>query len=254
MIDDLIRIIHDLPLKEALALLITKKVFDFSKEGYEKVKKLIQDKYNEGKYAFVPNKEEARQLLQFRENPDYKEVLLLVPNYRYIDLVRTGLLIDYYHKNDSPQNRERVKSIKSEISRRPNGKKLLHIVNLPTTPFFSVILHVLYEFKRKGYSNIFLEERFDEMVNEWEESSEFVTSDHTTSRIISFCKNQMDLKKETFFLLGMKHASKILEEAINEMDKERVYEEKGYDYKLTKSLEGNQPRIEVIVFIRNTNL
>jgi hypothetical protein len=221
-IEEIIETIKNLELKDALAYLVAIKfVFDVSKKGYEKVKKIIQDKHNEGKYAFVPDKEEANRLLEFGKDPSFRQVLMLVPNYRYIDIIRTGLLIVYYHKNDTPKNRERTKNIRLQIDRRPNGKKLLKIVTLPDTAFFSIILRYLYELKTEGYSETFLEETLDQIVQEWEETSKLVRREDSKQSVVSFCEKQVEAKNESFYVIGMKTASKTVEEALEELKKER---------------------------------
>ena len=141
-IEALVNAAQALPLKEALALLVLNKVGGFAAAGMGRLKKIIQDKQNEGKYAFVPNKEEARKLQQFSEEPNYKLVETLVPNYRYIDILRTGLLINFYHERNAVGDADRVKVIKMKICTRPNGTKLLKIANFPTTPFFTTVLIV----------------------------------------------------------------------------------------------------------------
>ena len=70
-----------------MAYLAAHGILNFLGKGYERVKKAIQDKMNEGTYAFVPNKTEANQLLNFSKDPTFKEVQMLVPQYRYIDLI-----------------------------------------------------------------------------------------------------------------------------------------------------------------------
>lgn len=237
--------IQSLPLKDALAFLASQKIFEFAGEQLKKIKKIIQDKYNEGKYAFVPDKDEAQKLLQFSEDPSYKEVLLLVPRYRHIDILRTGLLIDSYHKRNEPRDRERVLKIKDQINRRPNGSYLIKIANLPTTPFFSGILHHLYELKRRGYSEKQLEESLDEMVTFWETSSLFVKNEHSKEEVVSFCEKQMSQQKPALFLLGMREAAKKVENAIEKLRADKLLEKYNYEYKIVKSEEGNHPRVEV---------
>jgi hypothetical protein len=247
-IEEILDTIKDLPLKDALIYLVLAGIERLSEKGYEKIKKILQDKANEGRYAFVPNKEEANLLLQFRDNPIYRQIIILVPKYRYIDIIRTGLLIDYYHKHDTPENRRRVAVIKYQIKIKPNGNKLLKLVDFPTTPFFSIVLQYLYEQKTSGFSTEMLEEKFSEIVDTWEKTSKLVESRNEVKDVISFCKKHMEKKTTLFFLLGMKTASKIVEKAVTEMEKHNLFEQNKYTYKLTKSEEGNQPRTEVMIY------
>lgn len=246
----IVKEISNLPLKEALTFLTVNKIYDFSGKGFGKIKRIIQDKQNEKKYAFVPDKEEARILKQFFGNPQYKEILLLIPHYRYIDLIRTGLLIDYYHQNPNKKNRAAVAQIKKQILRRPNGAKLLKIANLPTTPFFTIILEYLYTHKFKNYSEIQLEEKFDELVSYWEDSSKLVESSESVGDVVSFCKEQISMKKSPFLVLGMKHAAETVENALMELMEKNYLTKKDYTYKMTKQPEGVKPRVELMIFER----
>jgi hypothetical protein len=247
-IEEIINAIKDLPLKDALIYLVLAGVERLSEKGYEKLKKILQDKANEGRYAFVPDKEEANLLLRFRDNPIYRQIMILVPKYRHIDIIRTGLLIDYYHKHDIPENRRRVTTIKYEIKIKPNGEKLLKLANFPTTPFFSIVLEYLYDQKKDGFTTEMLEEKFSEIIDTWEKTSKLVESRDKIKDVISFCKKHMKKKTVLFFLLGMKTASVIVEDAINEMERQNLFGKNKYTYKLTKFEEGNQPRTEVMIY------
>lgn len=243
--------ILNLSLKDALAYLIANGVFNFAEKGFEKIKKAIQDMMNEGIYAFVPDKIEANQLLNFSKNPTFREVQMLVPQYRYIDLIRTGLLIDYYHKHNTKKDRERIDSIKIQISKRPNGLKLLKLVNLPTTPFFSIIVQRLHEFKKSGYPSNFLEDKFDELVENWNQTSLLVRTETTPKQVVSFCNSQIEKKSETFFVLGMKSAAATVEYALKELTKHNVLENNNYVARLTTSTEGNNPRTELMIYTKD---
>jgi hypothetical protein len=247
-LEEIIRKISELPLKEILAYLVYHGIRTFSKEGYYKIKKIIQDKQNEGKYAFVPDAAEARKLLNLSENPDYKEILLLVPKYQYIDLIRTGLLIDRYQKENTEKANSRIKVIKLQIVNRPNGEVLLKIANLPTTPFFSLIVNYLHELKKQGFLEVFLVEKFNEIVNTWENSSKFIRSEDRESDIISFCDSQIALGRKAFFILGMKSAGRTIETAIKSLSKIKYFEKKGYSYKINTSAGKGIPRkVEVTI-------
>jgi len=250
-VEVILETIRTLPLKEALAYLVANGVKAFTVEGYAALKKAIQDKQNESQYAFVPNKNEANCLLNFARDPNYREVLILIPNYRYIDLISTGLLIDWYHKHHSPANRERVTQIKLQIANRPNGRKLLKLADLPTTPFFSVILRYLHQLKVTGYPRHFLEEEFEEFVEMWQQASKMVQTEDTVDDVVSFCKKQIEQGSKTFFVLGMKTASIIVENALKELVSKKILERKNYDYLLTKSEIGNAPIIELMISSKN---
>lgn len=246
-IDVIIEAIKDLPLKEALALLASKKILNFIDEEYKKIKQIIRDKQNEYKYAFVPDKEEAQKLIQFSTDPNYKGIESLVPRYRYIDLLVTGLLIDFFHKRNKPEDIERVTRIKNQILRRPNGSHLLKITHLSETPFFSVVSEYMYYLKKNNYSEKQLEEALDEIVQRWDSSSKFFKTKDKEKDIIFFCNRQISESKPFFFILGMKTVADKIERAIRKVSMTEDFKEKNYEYNITKLEEGNQPRIEVRV-------
>ncbi|MGA3289760.1 MAG: hypothetical protein ABSD42_05930 [Candidatus Bathyarchaeia archaeon] len=246
--EDIAAVIIGLTLKEALDYLVKHGVTDFP--GYAKVKKIIQDKMNEGKYAFVPDKAEANQLLNFAKNPTFREVQILVPHYRYIDIIRTGLLIDYYHRNDTLENRQRVKSIKIQISNRPNSLKLMKLIDLPGTPFFSTIVEYLHGLKMEGFPSNYLIEKFEELIENWTDTSMLVRKTSNPEMIVDFCNTQIQKKSETFFVLGMKSASLLVEIALKELTDKKILEHNGYVARLTKSIEGNNPRTELMIFLK----
>ncbi len=246
--EQILEAILNLPIKEALTYLTIKKIFDFSKKGYGKIKKHIQDKSNEKKYAFIPNKIEANLLLKINKNPQYREVEQLVPKYRYIDLIRTGLLICDYERSRTQKNDRRIKEMKVQIIRRPNGSKLLKIVDLPTTPFFSVILDFLHNCKKSNYSDVQLEEKFDELIDEWVKNSMLVKSEHKTDDIISFCESHIESKTHLFYYLGMKKAAYTVEEATNQLVEDKFFERNGYKY-IIKKRNGSNPKAEVTVYL-----
>ncbi|MCK5282245.1 MAG: hypothetical protein KAK00_02455 [Nanoarchaeota archaeon] len=240
--------IKDLPFLEAIVYLTGKGIVNYAQKGYGKLKEVIKEKYNLSKYAFVPSKKEANSLKNFSSQPNYRQVHLLVPNYRYIDIIRTGLLIKSYHDDNTKANRERVKEIKARIKRRPNGQKLLKIADLPTIPFFNSILKLLYDLKLEGYSEKQLEEAFDEAIGNWDRSSLLVKNAHSINSIVKFCKQQIMLEKNFFFLLGMRTAADKARTGLEKLTKRKFLETKGYKYTINETQLGNSPRVEITIY------
>ncbi len=247
-VDQLIAVIGSLPLKEALAVLVVNQIYDYSKEGFHKIKEIIIKKQNEGKYAFVPNKEEANILTRLSSNPEYKQIILLIPNYKYIDLIRSGLLIKELNSRENQHSSERLKEIKIQIRKRPNGQKLLKMVNLTNTPFFSIILQHMYNLKLKNYSSEDLEEKFEEMVDDWANSSLLLKADQRAEIITEFCEKQISNEKRQFFILGMKTVAETVEKEINQLITSNYFIDQKYDYEIKKRDEPN--RIEVTIFTK----
>ncbi|MHA1916989.1 MAG: hypothetical protein ACTSUV_01595 [Candidatus Ranarchaeia archaeon] len=243
-IPNIIEEIAGLSLKSALAYLVSHGIYDFTKEGFEKLKKIIQDKYNKGKYAFVPDKNEIIILLELKNDRGYKGISLLIPKYKNIDLIRTGLLINNYQNNKTEKNEKRVKKIKLQIINRPNGKYLLKIVNLPTTPFFSLIVNYMYHLKLEGYSNSALEEKFNEIVNLWENNSIFVKQKTTTKEVELFIKKRISKSEPFFFVLGMRSVGNKIKKIIHKFDESGFLSNLKYEWTITES---ESAKVEIVV-------
>lgn len=256
--EQIIEYIKNLSLKEVLIYLVSQNVLDFSKVGYERIKKIIIDKQNEGKYAFVPNKEEALFLQQSKTYSSYQQLEMLVPKYKYLDLIRTGFLIANYNKNIenniNPEGyRQRISQIKEQIAKRPGGGRLLKIVKFPTTDSFSSGINYLYNLKLNNCPSELLEDEFEELVDDWEKSSKFVKHNNNFEEVIDFCKRQADQKNRRFSILGMYDKSiEIIEEALNDLNSQGFFEENEYIFKIQKSSpEINIITMEVIIFKKN---
>jgi hypothetical protein len=72
-LDDLLEAISKLPLKQTLAFLFGKGVYDVSKRGFESIRNVIRDKVNKETFGFVPNKDECNVLEKVFEKRYYKE-------------------------------------------------------------------------------------------------------------------------------------------------------------------------------------
>lgn len=255
LIDEIISVIKILPIKEALTYLTTNRILNYSEKGYEKIKQIIIDKQNEGKYAFVPNKSEVLLLEQLENSSDYKQILIIVPNYKSIDLIRTGLLLREYNKKideniEIEKNRDNISRIKCEIIRRPGGGRLLKIIKLPASNFFPIILSYLYELKIHGYPENQLEDEFEELVEEWERCTKFIDNDTILEDVLSFCKRMIAENNPRFFLLALYESQiKLVEETINKLEGERILKNNNYFFKVEKEdNKGATPKIEVKFF------
>ena len=252
MIDEIVFVISTLPLKEALTYIVAQKVVDYSTKGYDKIKKVIVDKQNEGKYAFVPNKEEVLLLEQAEKNPDYQQILILVPNYKYLDLIKTGLLLKEYNRRidngiDPEKNKMQISQIKVDIIRRPGGGRLLKIAKLPASQFFSIILSYLYELKIHSYPENQIEEEFNDLVDEWDKCALYVDDNAELNDVVEFCKRMIKENKSRFFLLALyEHQINIIEQGISNLEQEQLLKKNDYLTKIEKEdSKGVTPRIEV---------
>ena len=254
-IEEIIEIIKGLPLTDAVFYIYTVlKVADYAFAGGARIKQIIQEKQNRNKYAFVPDKQEANLLRQFQDKSVYKKISMLVPHYRYIDVIRTGILIDYYHENDTPENRLKVERIKIQLVKRTHGEKLLKIAALPTTPFFESLIEELYYLKGEGYSEENLEEKFDELVTVWENVTMLVESKHNIHEVLGFCEAKIYDNIPMFIICGMKSASRTVENVLDKLQEEDFLSHREYEFEMTKSMEGNNPRTQILFKKRSLNL
>ena len=236
-------------LPDALVYLtVSAKIVNYTKVGYSRVKGIIVEKANKAKFAFVPDKKEAILLKSFINNSNYVVIRTLVPRYRYIDVIRSGILIDYYLNNHTPENDLRTQRIKSEIRQRPNGLKLSKLIRLPSTPFFEMLLKYMLSLKEQGYSEENLEERFEAIVDEWEETTKMVSYSTPIKNIVNHIKRNIDDGKVLFIICGMKTASVKVEKALKQVIDEKYLSENKYTYQLSTTEKGVSPRTQVMIF------
>jgi len=241
--------ISKLDLKPLLAYLASKGIVDFTAKGYDKIKEMIRVKNDVKKYWFVPDKQQAERLRELGKNPGYQTVKSLIPEYPYIDVIRTGLLIkQYYDSGDD----EAGGKIKHEIIGRPNGRKLISIVHLTCSEYFSVVINYLIQLKtEKGYSEKQLLDKFDEIINEWGETHLAVKSTYHKRTIMNFCIERMKKKRRNIFLLGIKKAAETIEIAIEELEKEKKFKKYGYEPLMMVRKMGKVPKVEAVLQYRS---
>jgi len=247
-IEQIAKDITPLSLRAALAYLASKKIFDYAEKGSDRLKHIIRAKLEERRYAFVPNRQEAERLKELSRNPNYQTVRSLIPRYPYIDLIRTGLLVRSYITDpvEKDKNKGRSRQIKEEIARRPNSKKLMSIVHLASTDHFSSVIGYLMHLRHtEGYSENQLLEKFEEIVSEWDESHLAVRKDFTVAKVKGFCVKKMEERKRNIFLLGMITASRKIEDAMAQLDREKAFKKHRYEAITLKCVGGIEPRIEV---------
>jgi hypothetical protein len=116
--------------------------------------------------------------------------------------------------------------------------------------FFSSIVEYLHNLKKAGYAPKFLEEKFEELIETWSETTMLVRTGNTPDQVVSFCVGQIKKKSEAFYLLGMRTASLIVELALQELTAKKILETNNYTSRLTKSTEGNNPRTELMIFLK----
>jgi hypothetical protein len=240
--------IKDLSLPATLIYLAKLGIDSFVKPGYEKLAQAIKDKQNQKKYAFVPNKSEAIKLKEVGNTPTYNEINSLVPNYKHLSIIRTGLLVLGYNKEKTPDSAKRIGEIKMQILRNPGGKRLVKIINLTSTVFFSSVLKFLRNLKNNNYPEEHIENELDELIEDWEKSSLFVENEYDVDRVKIFCHDQADERNDRFFILALKdRAVQIVERSIEKLNQENFFRKNYYSYLVFKEDPGEIKKIEVII-------
>lgn len=245
-VDEILIKIASFSFKETLAYLVSIGLLGKLNDSvYLPIKQAIKNKWNQHCYAFVPNKKEVLKLKKLEINSQYIAFKKILPKNQYTDIIKTGLLIKTYLDNPTNSSKERTREIKINIRKRPNGKTYLGIIRLASTPqYFDAVLNELYRLQKEGYSEKQLSEEFDEIIKEWDKCHFPVKTNTNKYEILSFCKNQISLKTDRFFLIGMIHASEIILEALNELN--QIFDNNGYISSIY--VEGsNGSRTEVII-------
>lgn len=195
------------------------------KSQLNKVNQIIRDKYNEGTYAFVPDKKEAETLKKIKDQAIYKEFKRLLPGHWGIDVVRTAIYINVLERKG---NVEKIKEIKDQVFK---NKKLpgIRLVEMVVVGVINPVLDRLKELKDKhNYSQDDVANDFEDLLYTWEKITIFVKNENTSEEIIKLVKEKIDKKESTFFMLAKGNAINIACEAIVTLNKEKYLLEKGY--------------------------
>ncbi len=92
-INEILLFIKDLPIKESLIYFVSRGIFDYSKDKFGKLKQAIIDKQNLSNFAFVPDKEEAKN------SPYLEKCLALKSTVVFFDIPATYMpLFKYFSK------------------------------------------------------------------------------------------------------------------------------------------------------------
>ena len=240
--------IKDLSLPATLIYLAKLGIDNFVKPGYEKLAQAIKDKQNQKKYAFVPNRYEAIKLKDVGKTPTYSELVSLVPKYKRLDIIRTGLLVFEYNQKNNPLSSKRVGEIKMQVLKNPGGKTLVKIINLTSTVFFSSVLKFLRNLRNNNYPEEHIESELEELIEDWEKSSLFVENEDDVDKIRIWCHSQAKEKNDRFFIMALKNrAVEIVERSIEKLIDEDFFRKNYYSYFIFKEDPGEIKKIEVIV-------
>jgi hypothetical protein len=245
-IEALIPVIQSLPIKEALVLLISKKIYDLSKKPYESIRKIIQEKASLKKYGFIPNKEEGDFLKRVPEKVYFNEFSSLIPKHEYSDLVRTGYLLANLNRKGGIINRNRITDIKGSVCQRPNGAYLIKVINLVTTGAIVPVVDYLCELKRKGYDESYLKNSFDEILIDWKKHAFFVKAEYEVSEIKEAIKSRIKNQQKLIMVFSYGSAKNNTTLAVAELL--NTGQKEGYLYESKNSKEGEKD-VHVSTFV-----
>lgn len=235
-INSILEIISVLDLKQITTFLAGKGIYDLSKEGFESIRKVIQDKVNTHKFGFTPKKDEHNVLIKIAQRQYYQEFRYLIGNHPHSDLIRVGYLISHLNKMGGIQNSKRVQEISDSIFHRPNGAISLKIVRIVTTGAIVPIADYLSELKKRNYDKTYLIDRFNEIIIEWNKYTIFVKSQDTKEQILEEIKIKMGQKQNLIMIFAYGSAKSIATQAVAE-----IYKDKGdYFYESKNNIEGDK--------------
>ena len=216
----------ELTLPQFLSWLTTSGILaGIGKKCMGKVNELIRNRYNEGHYAFVPNKEEALTLKKVSEKNVYLEFKKLLKNHWGIDVVRTGL---YLRILEQKGDVERIKEIKKQVfkNRKLAGLRLIEMV---VEGVIEAGLDHLNKLKEKhNYSQEDLDNAFDDLLHTWEKITIFIRNENSVDEILSKTKELIDKKEETFFLFAKGKAIVTACSVLVQLQKEKYIIPHGY--------------------------
>ena len=226
VIEQIIQKAIELSLPDFLKWIIVSKIISkVGEKNISKVYDLIRNKYNEKKYAFFPNKEEAYTLKKLSNKSLYKDFRRVLQGHWGIDVVRTGIYILHLEHKKKP---EKIKDIKEQVFR---NKKLigLRLLAMIQAGILRPVLDYLINLKDKNnYCKDDLFSEFDNILNDWKRMSIFIQNEDSLSDIIKKTKELIDNKEETIFILAKGNA---MENAFNlmvQLQKDKYLIEKGY--------------------------
>jgi len=198
-LEHIIEHIKNLPLKEVLAYLASLKLKDLPRE----LKKIIQDKFNEGKYGFVPNPIEADILQKISNRHQFREFKHIIPNSKYEDAIRVGYLITRLTKTQTRNNDNviRIREIKDELRQRHNGYFLIRATTMVTTGTIVPAIEYLSELKRKGYDKENLDLEFEKMLNDWDDITLFVTRENDVDELIGIIDTKLSKEDRKILII-----------------------------------------------------
>ncbi len=190
------------------------------------VKRKIIGILDKKKYGFVPNTTEANSLQRINESPIFCRLKECAGNHWSLNLVKVGIYIMELNDEDE---RILVREIRDRIHKQ-HGPKGMKILNLGSTGVILDVIEYLDDLKtRKGYGEEHIASEFDRILENWEQISIFVRSEHDENALYDEILTHMYRKIHIFFVFAYGTACKVAMTTIAEMNNEGMITER-YGY------------------------
>lgn len=226
VLEEIIQKASELNLPDFLKYLVSANILSkIGKEYAPKLYEIIRNKFNEKKYAFVPNKDEAETLKKLGEKSTYKRFKKLLPTHWGNDAIRTAEFIMILEQK---KDIERIKEIKGQVFR---NLKLpgLRLVEMVQTDVIRAALDYVEDLKSKySYSQEDINREFENLLMRWERITIFVKSDDAIEKIKQKSIDFIERKEPTFFLFAKGSAIDNTCLVIAELIKEKYVIQNGY--------------------------
>lgn len=220
---------------------------NLSKDQLDKVYSLIRGKYNEGKYAFVPDKDEIYTLKKLGNRSLYKEFKRLLPGYWGVDVVRSALYVSLLEiKGDI----DRIQEIRAQVFK--NRKTLgIRLVEMTTIGLLDVVVVRLDELQDKqSYSKEELQNEFDEILTKWNSISIFIKNTDSLRSLYSRAEKMIDDNEPTFFVLAKGDAIKKAQKVATHLVEKKDLLGRQYDWNEFSNVK-TEPPSSYIIFSYN---
>lgn len=240
---ELIQKISSMDLRDLLTFLYTVKL---SKETIEYIRKRIRELWNQSKYGFTPNAEEAAAIYKIGQKEAYKRLKHCIGFHWSLRLIRLGLYIS--DLNDEGQ-RKLIKKTKEDIYKK-YGSKGIKITNMATTGAILDVIEYLSKLKIEDNLNrTDLTIKFDtEIIEKWDKITFFVKTEDSEKEISKKIVAMMNQRLLIFFVFAYGAASTKSMKIISKLNNNKTISNKNYCLSMTSRRDKAGKRLYTWVF------
>lgn len=224
---ELIQKISSIGIKDLLTFLYTAKL---TKETVEYVKKRVRELWNQSKYGFTPNAEEATVIYKISQREAYKRLKECIGSHWSLPLIRLGLYIS--DLNDEGR-RKLIAKIKEDIYKK-YGSKGLKIANMATTGAILSVIEYLSKLKiEENLNQTDLAIKFDtEIIEKWDKITFFVKTEDSEKEIYKKIVGMINKKILIFFVFAYGTASTKPMTIVSKLNNNRIISKKNYCFSM----------------------